>query len=125
MKETPKQPVVKYSEVFSEFIKPLLSDSETEKSFIKKAQAGMAIWNYCVYFENNIQGTEIMEIALKDSWANHPEYKLSIMALIQRKQDFFAKYAQVIVDVKINTKPDGSKTFYVESAPAHVLPKSS
>jgi hypothetical protein len=112
---------IKYSEVLSEFIDPILTDKETEETFLAKAKAGMTIWNYCVSKENNLAGTQEMEKLLEESYNGFAGIKQFAAKLVERKQKHFTSYDQFIFKVAINKRPDGSKTLYVESVPAGIL----
>lgn len=117
--------MIKYSEILSEFIKPWLVPNETEESFLTKAQTAVVIWNYCVMHENNLAGKDQAEKDLRKAIAGKMMEKLSVLAMIDRKQTHFAQYSNLIATVKINTKPGGLKTLYVESAPASAFPNLS
>jgi len=113
-----------YSELLIRFIEPLLEREESEASFLEKAKAGMIAWNYCVSEENNLKGNAEMSSILKGIYETYPDAKKTLDMLIERKQMYFPMYSNFIFDVRINIKPEGTKTLYVESAPADKLPKS-
>jgi hypothetical protein len=119
-----KPSITRYSEVLSEFIEPMLGEEETEETFLQKARAGMIIWNYCVSKENNLKGTEEMSEILLQSLAEYPQMKPLLEKFVKRKQIYFAGLSHFIFEVRVNTKPDGTKTLYVETAPADKLDKA-
>ena len=119
-----KPSVTKYSEVLSEYIEPLLVEEETEETYLSKARAGMIAWNYCVSLENNLQGTSEMSEIIRNGFVQYPESKVVLEFFIERKKMHCAQYDQFIFDVRVNTKPDGTKTLYVESVPAAILDKA-
>lgn len=118
-----KNEPISYSNLLIKFIEPLINGLEDEEAFLTKAKIGMIAWNFHVSDSNELPyDKETKEILLKIT-KNDKEAKDILNSLVMRKQTRFSKYNQFIFRVKIRTKNDGTKTLYVESAPADKIVK--
>lgn len=109
---------ISYSNLLLQFIEPILDGTEDEEAFMTKANMGKIAWNFCVSDQAELSIDHQMKTILKKMLPVNPQAKQILDQLVIRKQTRFAQYDQVIFDIEIRTQPDGSKTFYVESAPA-------
>ncbi len=112
-----------YSGVLIEFIEPLLQGNETEEALLEKAKIGMMAWNYSITNANKLPFNAEMKQIMLDTTSKNPEAKEVLNQLTLRKEMLFSQFNQFFFHVEIKTKPDGSKTLYVESAPADKIGK--
>lgn len=112
-----KQKFITYSSVLQDFIKPIVTENETEETYLEKAIAGMLAWNYSLSEKYHLPGYLKMKKSIQDLRIQFPESKSILDLLIKRKAKHFSKYDHYIFKVEVRTKEDGSKTIYVESAP--------
>lgn len=112
-----------YSNILIKFIQPILDGSETEEDYLAKAKAGMIAWNYHLSDQNQLPYDDEMKAILKQITSENSEGKEMLNKLVLRKEMEFSQYQQFLAKVEIRTKPDDSKTLYVESYPIDKIGK--
>lgn len=108
-----------YSNILIEFIEPLLHGNESEELFLEKAKTGIMAWNFCISNANKLPLNAEMKQIMHQITSNSSEARETLKKLTIRKEMLFSQFNQFIFHVEIKTKSDGSKTLYVESAPAN------
>jgi len=114
---------VSYSGILIKFIEPILTGTEDEDEFLLKAKAGQMAWNYCVSGDNKLPLDSVMKAIMKNLTTHSAEAKETLNMLVLRKTMLYPNHHQYIFNVEIKTKPDGSKTLFVESTPADNIRK--
>lgn len=114
---------VSYSGILIKFIEPILTGTEDEDEYLLKAFAGQMAWNYCVSNDNKLPLDSVQKKMMKYLTTQSAEAKEIMNMLVLRKAMIYPNDHQVIFNVEIKTKPDGSKTLFVESTPADNIRK--
>lgn len=112
-----------YSGILIEFIEPMLQGNESEEALLEKAKIGIMAWNFCISNANKLPLNAEMKEIMHQITTNSSEARETLNKLTLRKEMLFPQFNQFIFHVEIKTKPDGSKTLYVESAPANKIGK--
>lgn len=114
---------ISYSGILIKFIEPILTGAEDEHEYLLKAFAGQMAWNYCVSDENKLPLDSVQKEMMKYLTTQSAEAKQILNMLVLRKAMLYPNHQQFIFNVEIKTKPDGSKTLFVESTPADNIRK--
>ena len=117
------RPQVSYSGILIKFIEPILTGTENEDEYLEKAQIGQMAWNYCVSGDNKLPLDSLMKVIMKKITSSHVDAKQTLNMLVLRKTILYPNHQQYILNVELKTKPDGSRTLFVESTPVDNIRK--